>query len=216
MTTWLPGTPLALRGIVHNKVWIAHAVRVIEDTDELLAVYLQPGAACKIPSGLIGRKYSGEMNAGSRWDEQDGPGWQLMDWEWQHRSAIILMQPDKYYDVNWFRSADTGLFEGWYVNFQLPFRKTVRTIDTLDLEIDLIVEPDKTSRWKDESEYQEGVRRGSIPAEQARAVEKARLEVVGLIAGGSPLFDDPRWHDWQPQRGWTPPQLPDDWSVVEQ
>ncbi len=213
MTTWSPGTPVALRGIAHNKVWIAHTVRVIEDTPDRLAVYLQPGAECKIPSGLIPRKYSGRANSGSRWDEQDGGAWQLTDWQWQHRSAVILLQPETYYAVLVFRSAETHEFEGWYINFQRPFCRTATTIDTLDLEIDLVIRPDLSYQWKDEDEYAAGVRRGSISAEDAAHVEQTRADVVRLVYPGSPLFDS-RWPAWQPDPIWTPPHLPSDWQAV--
>lgn len=213
MTPWSPGTPAALRGIARNNVWIAHTVRVIEDTPARLAVYLQPGAECKIPSGLIGRKYSGRANSGSRWDEQDDGAWELTDWQWQHRSTIILLQPATYYAVFVFRSADTHEFEGWYVNFQRPFCRAASTIDTLDLEIDLVIKPDYSYQWKDEDEYAEGVRRGSISATDAAGVEQARRDVLRLIYPGSPLFD-PRWPAWQPGSLWTPPQLPVDWQTM--
>lgn len=63
---WSPGTAVAVRGIAHKQVWITQAVRVIQDTTDLLAVYLQPGAQCWIRSGLISRKYCGSANNGSR------------------------------------------------------------------------------------------------------------------------------------------------------
>lgn len=213
MTYWEPGTPVVIRGIVHDRVWIAHSVTVVQDTSDLLVAYLTPGAACKIPQGLIGRKYSGDANSGSRWDEQDGGPWQLADWQWQHRRALILMPPKKYYAVYLFWLETTGTFAGWYVNFQLPFRKTAWSIDTLDLEIDLIVNPDGSREWKDEAEYMVGVRRGSIPAGVAAKVEEARAEVIGLLSTSSPLFDR-QWLGWQPDPAWHIPQLPPAWNIV--
>ena len=210
---WSPGTAVALRGIAHDKVWIAHAVRVIEDTADHLAVYLQPGAQCKIPRGLIGRKYSGSANSGSRWDEQDGGAWTLVDWRWQQRSAVILMQPNQYFAVFCFRSAAADVFESWYVNFQSPFSRSATTIDTLDLEIDLVVNPDLSWYWKDEEEFQAGVQRGSITAEQAQQVAAAREEILGLLGTNSSLFS-PRWTKWHPDPPWDAPSLPADWQTV--
>lgn len=69
MEIWRPGTHVVMRGIIHNRIWIAHAVTVVEDTADLLITYLTPGAACKVPQGLIDRKWGGVPNGGSHWDE---------------------------------------------------------------------------------------------------------------------------------------------------
>lgn len=210
---WPPGTPVVIRGVVRDQVWIAHPVTVVSDTAEMLVVYLAPGAGCKVPQGLIDRKWGGHPNGGSRWDEQDGGQWRLADWIWQHRRALWLMPPEKYYAVILFWLEETGEFEGWHVNFQLPFRKIEWAIDTLDLEIDLIIAPDGAWRWKDEAEYLEGIRRGSIPADTAARVEEAREEVLTLLTNGSPLFDR-KWFDWRPDPGWGIPQLHPEWDKV--
>ena len=210
---WEPGTQVVMRGIAHNRVWIAHTVTVVQDTPELLIIYLTPGAPCKVSQGLIDRKWGGRANGGSRWDEQDGGQWQLADWRWQHRRALILMPSGKYFAVFLFWLETTGAFEGWYVNFQLPFRKTAWSIDSLDLEIDLIVDPDGAWRWKDEAEYLAGVGRGSIPAGVAARVEEAREEIIALLGSGSPLFDR-KWLDWRPDPAWRIPELPAQWNQL--
>lgn len=211
---WKPGTQVILRGIAHNKVWIVHPVTVVQDSPDLLVVQLVPGTLCKIPAGLIDRKYSGNGSGHSRWDEQDSREWQMRDWIWQHRRALILLPSEKYYAVYWFWLDSTDEFEGWYVNFQLPFRRTRFSIDTLDLEIDLIIRPDYTHQWKDEAEYLEGVKRGSIAAGVAGKVEKAREEVLNLAMAKSPLFD-PRWFEWRPDPAWEIPQLHPSWNAPD-
>jgi len=39
MKSWLPGEQIAIRGIVHNRVWIAHPVTVVQDTADLLQLF---------------------------------------------------------------------------------------------------------------------------------------------------------------------------------
>jgi len=214
MNCWQPGAQVMLRGIAHNKVWIVHPVTVVQDSPDLLAVQLVPGTPCKIPAGLFDRKYSDGASDHSRWDEQDSRQWQMRDWTWQHRRALILLPPQKYYAVYWFWLLDSDEFEGWYVNFQLPFTRTHFSIDTLDLEIDLIIRPDHRHQWKDELEYLEGVKRGSIPAEVAREVEKAREEALNLIMAKSPLFD-PGSLEWKPDPAWEIPPLHPHWNIVD-
>jgi protein associated with RNAse G/E len=191
MSKWEPGTPVVIRGIVHNRVWMALPVTVVEDTADLLITYLRPGTPCKIPGGLIDRKWGGNSSNGSRWDEQDSRQWQLADWTWKHRRFLDFILPDKYYAIFLVWLEETGEFEGWYVNFQLPYQKTLWSIDTLDLEIDLEIDPHGNWQWKDEAEYLVGVKRGSIPAEVAAEVTEAREEIITLFSNGSPLFDSP-------------------------
>ncbi len=57
MSYWKPGTPVVTRGIVHNRVWIAYAGTVVQDTDDLLVTWMVPEAPCKVPRGLIARKW---------------------------------------------------------------------------------------------------------------------------------------------------------------
>ena len=41
---------------------------------------------------------------------------------------------------------------GWYVNLQLPFRRTELGFETMDLVLDLIVDPDGSWRWKEDED----------------------------------------------------------------
>ena len=214
MKSWLPGDQIAIRGVIHNRVWIAHPVTVVQDTSDFVAAYLVPGALCKVTRGLIERKWGGVPNGASRWDEQEAKQWEMADHVWRQRRALIFLPPEKHYAVYWFWEDETDTFTGWYVNFQLPFHRTAQTLDTLDLEIDLIIRPDGSWRWKDEEEYWAGVRRGSISAEVAAAVAAAQEEALQLLTGGSPLFDR-RWLEWRPDPHWSTPSLPDDWQVID-
>lgn len=213
MERWEPGTHVVRRGIVHNRVWNARLVTVVRDLPDLLVVYFGPGAAGKVSRGLVERKYVPTQNAISRWDEQDARDWELIDWPWKERRALVLMPPWKYYSVFLFWTDETDEFEGWYVNFELPFHRTDASIDTFDLEIDLIIKPDGSWHWKDEADYQEGVRRGAIAADTAARVEEAREEVLALIASGSPLFDG-EWLEWRPDPTWENLELPIGWETV--
>src|SRR6266576_1740450 len=45
-------------------------------------------------------------------------------------------------------------------NFQRPYRRTTIGIEAMDLMLDLVVEPDRSWRWKDKHELETLVRRG--------------------------------------------------------
>ena len=51
MKSWLPGEQIAFRGIVHNCLWIAHPITVVEGTADYVAAYLVPGTLCKVTRG---------------------------------------------------------------------------------------------------------------------------------------------------------------------
>ncbi|WP_431924082.1 hypothetical protein [Nonomuraea jabiensis] len=82
-------------------------------------------------------------------------------------------------------------------------------IDTFDLLLDLIVEPDLSRhRWKDEDEYRHGRRLGLIDDQVHRHVSAARDEVVGLVETGQGPFAC----DWSAPAHelWQTPTLPAD------
>jgi predicted RNA-binding protein associated with RNAse of E/G family len=98
-------------------------------------------------------------------------------------------------------------FVRWYVNFERPYVRTRIGIDTFDLLLDLLVEPDLSYRWKDEDEYAHGRRLGLVTQAEHRSVQRARERVVELIERRAEPFDE-RWQSWRPDPGWPQPRLP--------
>lgn len=212
---WEPGARVVRRGIANGAVWIVHTMLVVSDAPEQTVLLLVPGAPCRIPSGLVGHKYSRqENNNASRWDEQDNPPWQLVDWKWQRRRFLVFMEPGAYYATNVVWEHESDRFLGWYVNFETPFRRTPIGFDTLDLELDLEVHPDYTLSWKDVEEYREGVRRGAISQATAKRIARAKLAVVKRIERREEPFDGV-WNDWRPERDWEVPELHVEWNDME-
>jgi protein associated with RNAse G/E len=211
---WNSGDQVVRRGVVGNRVWIAHPVTVVQDTLAQTILLLTPGSLCKFSAGLIERKYAGNNAVTlSRWGEQDAGQWQLVDWVWRQRRFLIFMEPDAYFSTALVWEHDTDEFLGWYVNFERPFTRTPLGFDTLDLEVDLMVQPDGAWRWKDEAEYREGVRRGSISSAVAQQVEQARVEALHRVQSAASPFDT-SWQAWRPEPAWPIPQLPANWAQV--
>ncbi|WP_433256637.1 DUF402 domain-containing protein [Streptosporangium sp. CA-135522] len=98
----------------------------------------------------------------------------------------------------------------WYVNFQRPYRRTPRGIDTFDLLLDLVVTPDLSSyTWKDEDEYLHGRRLGVVTDAEHRRVQQARDEALAMVEERRGPFAAP-WPDWRTDPSWPAPVLPDD------
>lgn len=176
---WKPGAHVMHRGIANGNVWLVRPSSVVSDSPRRTLLLLVPGTRCKFPAGLIARKYSGPGNSNlSRWDEQENPPWEMVDWLWQQKRFLTFLEPESYYSIAMVWDHASDKFHGWYVNFELPFRRSPIGFDTLDLELDLVVSSDYSLRWKDADEYKEAVRRGVITASTAEQIAKSQKDVL--------------------------------------
>jgi hypothetical protein len=114
----------------------------------------------------------------------------------------------------WVSWLDSGEHWGWYVNLQEPFRRAGNTLETMDLALDVLVEPDTCSwEWKDEDEFQELIDRDLISAGYARSIRDEAERVIRRAEAGEPPFCD-AWPSWRPDPSWSLPRLPDGWDRV--
>lgn len=210
MKLWNEGASVVLRGMYEGRPVYVQSARVVKDTPEETALLIWPGAECMVPSGYLGHAHSPEWN---RWQETLTDSLNLTKAPWHTNRFLILLQPEKYYSFMYIWEDASDRFECYYVNFQLPFRRTRLGFDTLDLDLDIIIDPDYVWTWKDVDEYQNAIRAGGIRPEWAKAVERARTEVsVRYSNRAYPL--DGAWRDWRPAPGWSPPTLPNDWDAA--
>ena len=100
---------------------------------------------------------------------------------------------------------------GWYVNLQQPFRRSAFGFETMDLALDVIVEGDRSWRWKDEDELALFVERGAFDADPPTRLREEGLRVAEKAERNEPPFSEP-WHDWRPDRARRHPQLPPGWD----
>ena len=110
-----------------------------------------------------------------------------------------------------------GEFVGWYVNFEQPYEETQYGLETMDLVLDLLIDPDGNPQVKDEDDYAAAVERGILDGTPDLEQEKARV-LRELSAGRGPF--DPAWITWRPDPAWPIPILPKEfraggsaWSV---
>ena len=101
----------------------------------------------------------------------------------------------------------------WYVNLEEPLRRTRIGFDTLDHELDAIVELDGSWRWKDEDELAEAVRLGVIAAEDEPRLRAEGERAVQRVLEQEPPFDRD-WTTWRPEPSWPLPELPEGWERV--
>lgn len=176
MASFDVGQTLVEREVWGDRVWLSSPRTVVADDGDVLAVSLVDGAPFHFD------------------DEQPVHPWAPRE-AWRGPTVLQLRRAGAWYSVwKFFDGAD---FCGWYVNFERPFVRRHDGIDTDDLELDLVVDPDGTRHWKDVEFLHQRVAEGRFTAEDLLQV----LEEAAIVTD---LLDrDDRW--WSPWDTWTPP-----------
>jgi hypothetical protein len=136
---WDYGTVIVLEEVWRGKLWSARPVRVVEDRTDLITLWCPEGTPVKGPVALwrsIDRS-AGPAYFVSMLTHQD---WTFDDFVWP-TANLMLLRPGDWHAV-WVSWTGTGDAMGWYINFQQPFHRTERGIQTMDLMLDLIVDQD--------------------------------------------------------------------------
>jgi hypothetical protein len=209
---WRPGDRCAVRGIHADRVLYAQSVIVVHDTPSEVALLLMPGAAYVHPAGWRFGEH-GDGAASKRWSLIRTGSWTLSDFRWQTNRFLMLLEPGKYYASMYIWEHQTGAFNCYYVNFQLPFLRSPCGFDTLDLELDIIAGPSRAWEWKDRDDYQEGILEGGILPEWVAGIQRDQAEVLQRLERNLYPFDG-SWLDWHPDPSWLPPGLPAGWDQV--
>ena len=156
-----------------------------------------------------GKKKDGKR----RWDFQD-KDWELARYAWHTNRVLAVVEPEKYYSIMLFWNHARNEFLGYYVNFQLPFKRSHCGIDTLDLDLDIDIDPDMSFRWKDEDDYRQAIEHGAILPSWVQGIENAKPEIFERLEQRQYPFDG-SWLDWTPDPAWLPPKFPVIWDKIE-
>ncbi len=183
-------------------------MRVVRDEGDTVALWMPRGTRWKAPTTPPTRGRNGDR--GVRLAECAALGdWVFRDLEWDV-SILSLMREGDWHAL-WVSWLPDGGHWGWYVNLQEPFRRTELGFETMDLALDVIIEPDRSWRWKDEDELDVFVQRGVFDKAVAERIRAEGLEVVGRAERDEPPFCEP-WPEWRPDPSWSVPQLPEGWE----
>jgi len=122
---------------------------------------------------------------------------------------MLLLHPRESAHSVWFFFTPAGEFRSWYVNLEEPTAwwqdEATAGIDTVDYDLDIVVTPDRSWRWKDEEEFADYLAHPDtywVPDADAVRAEGERLAAT-VEAGGFP-FDGTRT-DFRPDPSWTVP-----------
>ena len=203
-----PGDVISWRGIYRERIWHVQPTLLVKDSREEIVLTLLPGTECVAPEG-----YSlGKNSYKRRWNFKE-KDWQVEQYLWRTNRLLLLMEAEKYHSTILFWNQESNQFLCYYINFQLPFQRRDCSVDTLDLDLDLIIRPDFTYEWKDVDDYQKAIEHGVILPEWIQGIEEAKLDMFEKLEKRQYPFDG-SWLDWKPDPAWQPPKLPQNWDKI--
>ena len=205
---WNPGDVVAWRGIFNGRVWHVQPTIMVKDSPEEIVLTLLPGTEC-----IADENYpKGKKHGKRRWEFKDND-WKLEKYTWRTNRLLLLFEPERYYSTIYFWNNTSHGFLCYYINFQVPFRRSQYGVDTLDLDLDLVINPDFSFEWKDEDDYRRAIEHKAISPEWIQGVEGAKQEIFERLEKRQyPL--DGAWLNWLPDPNWLPPKLPENWDKV--
>lgn len=203
------GATVVRRDVHAGRVWSAQPYRALADTGSVLHLAYWPGLRSLAPTTWsAGWRTGDDAVRRSGLDHLAAGTWVLGSWSWRHTVVRSRFETGQWFSLHYFQEPGTGEPLRLYVNFERPAVRTPIGIDTMDLIVDLVVEPDLSGhRWKDEDEYAHGRRLGFITDADHRLVDQARDRALGLLQDRSGPFADP-WQPWAPDPQWPDPVLP--------
>lgn len=193
-----PGSDAVCRGVFAGQVCSERAVRVIGSDSSSVTSARWPGAATRSETSYLESVRTGSRAGRERMRQAHVRGhWELADSAWQGTGVVEQVVSGRWFSVPRMHGPD-GRLLCWYVNFERPPDWRPDGWDTHDLELDLVVGPDRSAAWKDEDEYEQSRRLGLITDLEHQAVQAAREEALSLAAARSGLFAADPGERWLP------------------
>jgi hypothetical protein len=206
-----PGRLVLHRNVRHGRIGWVRPARVVLDDERGLLVWITRGAPVVNEVSADGRGM--RMMPFTEWITA---GTALKHGTWDGPPVLKFLPTGAAHSVWWFRDA-AGKFTSWYVNLEEPGVRwddgDVAGVDIVDQDLDIVVRPDRTWRWKDEEEFLE---RLALPdhywVTDEAAVRAEGENVVKEIEAGVFPFDG-TWVDFAPPSDFeVPPALPSGWD----
>lgn len=206
-----PGRLIMHRNVRRGRIGWVRSARVVSDDERGLLVWIARGAPVAHEVADDGRGMRAMPFA-----EWLSRSYRLATGVWAGPPLLKFLPTGADHSVWLFRDAEDR-FAHWYVNLEEHGVRwddgEVAGVDVVDQDLDIVVDPDLSWRWKDEEEF---VERLAFPdgywVPDEAAVRAEGLRVVRMIEAGEFPFDG-TWRDFVPDPGWTvPASLPPGWD----
>ena len=197
-TRWTEGQTVVRREVLRGHLWIGFNTHIVQDTDDLLAVYLAEGSTLGFPEWPF-----------ERWQHP----WRTRGFTaWRGHGKLMLHRPGDAYSVDLFWEGPDRTFSGWYINLQDPIRRHERGFDTLDHELDYWLP--RSGSWivKDAELFEQRVAEGRYSEELAASVRVTGGRIADMLDRQS-YWWDAAWARWTPPHEWRALDLPSDWQT---
>lgn len=199
---WQSGASTTLRG-VGDKVYWAFPTIVIQDSPELIVLYMPAGVQGK---NVDHKPATSELFSANKLN--------VIDFQWQRTDVLMLIVPGEAFSTYIMWETGTKNLDCWYVNLQEPIRRTSIGFDTMDNMLDVVISPDmSTWGWKDDDEFIAAQNIGFYSPEKARDIWSEGERAVQLITKERrDLYK--KWEMWQANPEWELPILSPNWQKV--
>jgi hypothetical protein len=188
------GEAIVRREVWHGEPKVAWGGSVVVDEPDLLALYMPSGSPLAFADEFFGEPHP--------WSHRS---------RWEGHGVLQLQRPGDMHAVWVFWHGPEREFHSWYVNLQEPFRRTERGFDTQDLELDIVVEPDGSWRYKDDEKLEAWIDRGRWTAAEVSAIRSEGAAIGNELDAGRRWWSDD-WAQWEPDPDWPVPTLPANWA----
>lgn len=202
-----PGSTAVRRDMFRGRVWSAAPMRVLASDEASVVTAMWPGVVTLAVDKFV--ESGGGLNKALRraaLDDLASGEWRMAEWAWRWTGIVQEVVSERWFSVARTHAED-GALACWYVNFERPPTWHASGWDTMDLALDLVVEPDGAWRWKDEDEYAQCRRLGVITDAEHAAVAPAREQAVALVEARAGMFGDDPGQRWLPDPAWPRPTL---------
>jgi uncharacterized protein len=184
-----------LRYLWFGRPFWAIPTRVVEDRPERTVLWVAPGTRYR------------RQRAKLTMAEIAANDWMPVERPWDGSGTLMLSCPGDRYST-WLFWDELGVHRSWYFNLELPWRRTALGFDSRDHQLDVIVLPDGTWRWKDEDDLRDAAHVGLLSANEARQIRHDGERIVASLDELLPTGLE----DWRPEPSWSLPTLPPSWA----
>ena len=205
------GSTAVRRDVFRDRVCTESPVRVLAADRSSVRTAVWPGVVTRATATFIASSATREkaLRAAALDDLLLGE-WEMGEWTWRWNSVVSEVVSGRWFAITKMHSEQAGgALACWYVNFERPPTWHASGWDTMDLAVDLVVDPDGGWHWKDEDEYAQCRRLGIITDADYAAIEAAREQAVALVEAREGLFADDPAERWVPEPAWPRPSLTD-------